>query len=155
MVTVPATNSSSVGAEARRVQFAGTETRRNQVPAHSRRRRSILAPAQPGERPGVGGGAGFIPLEFATAAAQRGLDVTVIDFAQRPRPTSYRHPCRTSSPRCALTSALGCVSRMDSTSLIGDNGHVASVAGTSGTTYPYVFAVVGLGVVPDDDLAAV
>jgi 3-phenylpropionate/trans-cinnamate dioxygenase ferredoxin reductase subunit len=99
-------------------------------------------------------GAGFIGLEFAAAAGQRGLDVTVIDFAQRPMQ-------RVLSPSMSdyftdVHTDLGVKLHFDEglDHFVGEEGHVTAVVGTSGATYPCDFAVVGLGVVTDDDLAA-
>ncbi|MCG2621840.1 FAD-dependent oxidoreductase [Arthrobacter sp. I2-34] len=99
-------------------------------------------------------GAGFIGLEFAAVAAQRGLDVTVIDFAQRPMQ-------RVLSPSMSdyftqVHTDLGVKLHFDEglDHFVGEQGRVTAVAGTSGVTYPCDFAVVGLGVVTDEDLAA-
>ncbi|WP_053386677.1 NAD(P)/FAD-dependent oxidoreductase [Leucobacter japonicus] len=98
-------------------------------------------------------GAGFIGLEFAAVAAQRGLDVTVIDFAQRPMQ-------RVLSPSMSdyfseLHQDLGVDLHFDEglAHFVGEHGHVTAVVGTSGAVYPCDFAVVGLGVVTDDALA--
>lgn len=97
-------------------------------------------------------GAGFIGLEFAAVAAQRGLDVTVIDFAQRPMQ-------RVLSPSMSdyftqVHSGLGVKLHFGEglDHFVGDQGRVTAVAGTTGAVYPCDFAVVGLGVVTDDDL---
>lgn len=99
-------------------------------------------------------GAGFIGLEFAAIAAQRGLDVTIIDFAQRPMQ-------RVLSPSMSdyflqLHRALGITFHFDEglARFTNRDGHVSAVVGTSGAEYPCDFAVIGLGVVTDDALAA-
>lgn len=97
-------------------------------------------------------GAGFIGLEFASVAATRGLDVTVIDFAQRamqrvlsPTMSDHFHD---------VHGGLGVRLEFDEglDHFVGEDGHVTGVVGTSGTTYPADFVVVGLGVVTDDAL---
>lgn len=97
-------------------------------------------------------GAGFIGLEFAAVAAQRGLDVTVIDFAQRPMQ-------RVLTPSMSeyfteLHRGLGVKLHFDEGlhHFIGEGGRLTGVAGTSGETYACDFAVVGLGVVTADEL---
>lgn len=99
-------------------------------------------------------GAGFIGLEFAAVAAERGLDVTVIDFAQRPMQ-------RVLSPSMSayfseVHEGLGVALRFDEglAHFVGSDGHVSAVVGTSGTVYPCDFAVVGLGVTTDETLAS-
>jgi 3-phenylpropionate/trans-cinnamate dioxygenase ferredoxin reductase subunit len=98
-------------------------------------------------------GAGFIGLEFAAAAAQRGLDVTVIDYAQRPMQ-------RVLSPSMSqyfadLHAGLGAKLEFDEglDRFVEADGRVSGVVGTSGTIYPCDFAVVGLGVTVDCGLA--
>lgn len=98
-------------------------------------------------------GAGFIGLEFAAVAAQRGLDVTVIDFAQRPMQ-------RVLSPSMSAYFAqvhqdLGVKLSFDEGlgHFIGDGGRITGVIGTSGKIYPCDLAVVGLGVNTDQPLA--
>ena len=98
-------------------------------------------------------GAGFIGLEFAAVAAKRGVNVTVIDFAQRPMQrvltpsmSDYFHD---------LHTGMGVKLHFDEglSRFIGENGTVTAIEGTSGALYPCDFAVVGLGVVTDDSLA--
>lgn len=99
-------------------------------------------------------GAGFIGLEFAAVAAQRGLDVTVIDFAQRPMQ-------RVLTPSMSdfftqMHTDLGVKLHFNEglDHFIGEQGRLTGVVGTSGAVYPCDFAVVGLGVVTDDVLPA-
>ena len=97
-------------------------------------------------------GAGFIGLEFAAVAAQRGLDVTVIDFAQRPMQ-------RVLSPSMSeyfsqVHQTLGVRLHFDEglDHFVGTGGQVSGVIGTSGSSYPCDLVVVGLGVVIDGAL---
>lgn len=143
----------AVGADARRATCEGTDLEgisylRTVEDAETLR---ALLDAEHGRVVVVG--AGFIGLEFAAAAAERGLDVTVIDFAQRPMqrvlsPSMSEHFAR-------VHGDLGVKLRFDEglDHFIGENGHVTGVVGTSGETYACDFAVVGLGVVTDDELA--
>ncbi len=98
-------------------------------------------------------GAGFIGLEFAAVAAACGLDVTVIDFAQRAMQ-------RVLSPAMSdyfaeLHAGLGIDLRFGEglDRFLGEDGHVSGVVGTSGTVYSCDFVVVGLGVEVDESLA--
>ena len=142
----------AAGADARRAQCAGAELEgvhylRTVEDAEALR-------SQLGRGRVLVVGAGFIGLEFAAVAAQRGLDVTVIDFAQRPMQ-------RVLSPSMSdfftqMHTDLGVKLHFDEglDHFVGEDGHVTAVAGTSGAIYECDFAVVGLGVVTDDGLAA-
>ena len=99
-------------------------------------------------------GAGFIGLEFAAVAAQRGLEVTVIDVAQRPMQRVLSPSCPNTSPRSTRISAFSCTSGKVSTTSAAKTRRVEAVVGNSGTTYPCDFAVVGLGVATDLAIAA-
>jgi 3-phenylpropionate/trans-cinnamate dioxygenase ferredoxin reductase subunit len=100
-------------------------------------------------------GAGFIGLEFASAAEERGLPTTVIDVAARPMervlsPVMSERFARLHADRGATLVFGEGLERFES----DDGGHVAAVIGTSGTRYPADLVVVGLGVVPAISLAA-
>ncbi|GAA1420284.1 NAD(P)/FAD-dependent oxidoreductase [Agrococcus citreus] len=99
-------------------------------------------------------GAGFIGLEFASAAEDRGVPTTVIDFAARPMQ-------RVLSP--AMSARFGRLHTDRGATLVFGEGlerfesdgqdRVGAVVGTSGTRYPADLVVVGLGVVPAVALA--
>ncbi|GGA72391.1 oxidoreductase [Pseudoclavibacter endophyticus] len=143
----------AVGADARRascegVGLAGVEYLRTVDDAAT-----LRAQLDAGHGRVVVVGAGFIGLEFAAVAAKRGLEVTVIDFAQRPMqrvltPSMSEHFVR-------VHEGLGVTLRFNEglDRFVGANGRVAGVVGTSGAHYPCDFAVVGLGVVTDEALA--
>ncbi|UKA76189.1 NAD(P)/FAD-dependent oxidoreductase [Arthrobacter sp. FW306-07-I] len=98
-------------------------------------------------------GAGFIGLEFAAGARQRGLDVTVLEFAPRPMarvlsPTmsayfAETHTCNGINMRLGEGVA----------SFTGTDGKLTGAVGTSGTTYPADLVVIGVGVLPNSELA--
>jgi 3-phenylpropionate/trans-cinnamate dioxygenase ferredoxin reductase subunit len=98
-------------------------------------------------------GAGFIGLEFAAAAAKQGLDVTVLDVAGRPM---ARAVSKTMS-RIFLREhqKLGVQLRFDTqvVRLLGDSGRVSGVE-TGGTVLKADLVVIGIGVVPNIELAA-
>lgn len=144
----------AAGAEARKAQCSGAN---NLLGVHYLRTVSdaeaLRTRLDEGARRVVVVGAGFIGLEFAAVAVQRGLDVTVIDFAQRPMQ-------RVLSPSMSayfaqLHSDLGVKLLFDEglAHFIGEAGRVNAVVGTSGRVYACDFAVVGLGVTTDQQMA--
>lgn len=100
-------------------------------------------------------GAGFIGLEFAAAARQRGVRVTVLEFGDRPM---GRALTRTASAWFAdahrrdgvdlrLGEGIGSITA-------GEDGRIAAAVSTTGRSYPADLVVVGIGVVPNAGLAA-
>lgn len=99
-------------------------------------------------------GAGFIGLEFASAAEERGIPTTVIDFAARPMqrvlsPVMSERFARLHTARGATLVFGEGLERFEPD---GD-GRVAAVVGTSGASYSADLVVVGLGVLPAVQLA--
>jgi len=100
-------------------------------------------------------GAGFIGLEVAAAARSRGCAVTVLEFAPRPMG-------RALSPDMgdwftAAHTGLGVSMRLNEGIghfEAGPDGRVATAVSTAGARYPADLVVVGIGVVPNDALAA-
>lgn len=99
-------------------------------------------------------GAGFIGLEFATVAVKHGFDVTVIDAADRPMQ-------RVLTPSMSeyfreMHTALGVKLYFNEglEHFLGKDGRVVAVGATSGSIYPCDFAVIGLGAIPGEELAA-
>ena len=99
-------------------------------------------------------GGGYIGLEAAAVAATRGLEVTVIETADRilqrvaaPLTSDYfrdlhaRHGVR-------IRESTGLVR------LVGSTGHLTGAELQDGTVLPADLAIVGIGVVPNGDLAA-
>lgn len=141
----------AVGAEARRATCAGVDLDGIRYLRTLEDAEDLRAKFEGNQRVVVVG-AGFIGLEFAAIAAERGLEVTVIDFAQRamqrvltPAMSEHFH---------GIHGGLGIDLRFDEglDHFVGEDGHVTGVVGTSGETYPADFVVVGLGVVTDDAL---
>ncbi|RPA59394.1 pyridine nucleotide-disulfide oxidoreductase [Gordonia oryzae] len=98
-------------------------------------------------------GAGFIGLEFASAAVDRGVAVTVLDVADRPM---ARVLSASSSQLFADLHESRCVQLCFSTGvqrIDGSGGHVTAVVDDSGTRHPADLVVVGIGAVPDTHLA--
>ncbi|MGO4192566.1 NAD(P)/FAD-dependent oxidoreductase [Arthrobacter sp. YAF17] len=98
-------------------------------------------------------GAGFIGMEFAAAARQRGLDVTVLEFADRPMaraltPTMSNYFAQ-AHQRNGVTMRFG----EGIAAFAGRDGQVSGAVSTSGQTYPADLVLVGIGVVPRTELA--
>ncbi len=99
-------------------------------------------------------GAGFIGLEFASVARALGLDVTVLDVADRAL-------ARAASPHSAQAVAASHESRgtrlrfgCGVTALEGREGRIAAVRSAAGETLPADLVVVGIGAEPRTQLAA-
>lgn len=98
-------------------------------------------------------GAGLIGLEFATAARRSGIDVTVLALEDRPM-------SRAVSPIMSRYfaqkhSEAGVHLRMCEVpeTFLAQKGTLSGVRGSSGTVYSAELALVGIGVVPNDELA--
>ncbi|MBE7244921.1 MAG: oxidoreductase [Actinomycetospora chiangmaiensis] len=98
-------------------------------------------------------GAGFIGLEFAAVAAGRGLSVTVVEAAERPMARAvspetaafFRTAQEAMGVRFAFAAGV--------TALQGRDGHVAAVTLADGSDLPADLVVVGIGVLPNAELA--
>ncbi|MEV4240847.1 FAD-dependent oxidoreductase [Nocardia sp. NPDC049737] len=99
-------------------------------------------------------GAGFIGLEVAAAAREHGLAVTVLESGDRPMrralsPAMASH-LTASHREAGVDIRLGeAVARF-----IGTDDHVVGAVGTTGERYRADIVLVGIGVVPRDELAA-
>jgi 3-phenylpropionate/trans-cinnamate dioxygenase ferredoxin reductase component len=99
-------------------------------------------------------GAGFIGLEFAAVAAARGLSVTVIEAADRPM-------ARAVSPEIGqffqgAHEAMGVRLAFGAgvTAILGRDGRVTAVALADGRELEADLVLVGIGVLPNRELAA-
>lgn len=98
-------------------------------------------------------GAGFIGLEFACAARARGLEVTVLEPAQRvlaravsaPMSTHFGHTHRAAGVDLRLGVGVAAFEQR--------GGHVTAVVDTAGRAHPADLVLVGIGVVPNTELA--
>jgi 3-phenylpropionate/trans-cinnamate dioxygenase ferredoxin reductase subunit len=112
-----------------------------------------LRAALAGARSAVVVGAGFIGLEFAAAARKRGVEVTVLEAAERPMsralsPGMSRHLAgahREMGTDLRLGEGLAAVE--------GRGGRVVAAVGASGRERPADLVVVGVGVRARDELA--
>jgi 3-phenylpropionate/trans-cinnamate dioxygenase ferredoxin reductase component len=100
-------------------------------------------------------GAGFIGLEFAASAREHGCDVTVLEYAPRPM---GRAVTRTTADWFAAAHRKSGVHLRVGEGIAsfeaGPNGHVAAAVSTAGVVYKTDLVVVGIGVEPNDGLAA-
>jgi 3-phenylpropionate/trans-cinnamate dioxygenase ferredoxin reductase subunit len=98
-------------------------------------------------------GAGFIGLEFAAAALQRGVDVTVLEFASRPMARVLSQSMSNYFTESHAQSGIDLQLGEGVSSLSGADGRVTGAIGTSGAEFPADLVVVGVGVVPNAELA--
>lgn len=112
-----------------------------------------IAPAlQPGARLLVIGG-GYIGLEAAAVAAQKGLTVTVIEMAERilqrvaAAPTSDFFRALHQSHGVTIREATGLAE------LLGSDNRLTGAKLTDGSIIPADLAIVGIGIIPNDALA--
>jgi 3-phenylpropionate/trans-cinnamate dioxygenase ferredoxin reductase subunit len=99
-------------------------------------------------------GGGFIGLEFAAAARAHGVAVTVLELAPR---VLARALSEAMSHHLAEAHAAAGVDLRPGQGLAGfdqRDGHVTAVVGTDGRAHPADLVVVGVGVVPNTELAA-
>jgi len=112
----------------------------------------ITASLTPGARVLVVG-AGYIGLEVAATVRQRGFDVTVLEAADRvmaravsPEVSAFYEACHR-----AAGVAIYCGATVRA---LGGTERVTSVETTSGQTFPCDVVIIGIGIVPNVELAA-
>jgi 3-phenylpropionate/trans-cinnamate dioxygenase ferredoxin reductase subunit len=99
-------------------------------------------------------GAGFIGLEFAASAVKQGLNVTVLDVADRPM---ARALSRTISAACSREHEKMGVRLLLGTKvmrLLAAQGSVRAVETVDGRVLDADMVVIGIGVIPNVELAA-
>ena len=99
-------------------------------------------------------GGGFIGLEIAASLAQLGKDVTVVEAL--PRVLARALPAQLSAFLTDVHRRAGvCVLTQTTVrELVGENGHVRAVRLSDDSLCPADFVIVGIGVVPNVELAA-
>ncbi|WP_093565997.1 FAD-dependent oxidoreductase [Methylobacterium sp. 174MFSha1.1] len=99
-------------------------------------------------------GAGFIGLEFAAAAAARGIGVTVVEAGDRVMARAVS-PAISAFFRAAHEAAgIRFVFGTGVTRLVGAESRVTAVETADGRSLPADLVLVGIGIVPNVDLAA-
>jgi 3-phenylpropionate/trans-cinnamate dioxygenase ferredoxin reductase component len=98
-------------------------------------------------------GAGFIGLEFAAVAAAKGLSVNVIELAARPMARVVTP--QTSAFFAEAHEAFGVTLNFNTSAkaLRGEGGRVSHVVLTDGRTLPADLVLIGIGLVPNVELA--
>jgi 3-phenylpropionate/trans-cinnamate dioxygenase ferredoxin reductase subunit len=112
-----------------------------------------LAPALVAGRKLLVIGGGYIGLEAAAVAAKKGLQVTVVEIAQR---ILQRVAAPMTSDYFRLLHGRHGVDVRESAkldSLVGDGGRLAGARLADGGVIEADIAIVGIGVLPNDDLA--
>ena len=99
-------------------------------------------------------GAGFIGLEFAASAANRGLDVTVLDVADRPMSRAVSRTMSSIFAREHEKKGVRLLFNTRVTRLLGEGGRVSGVETVDGRVLTADLAVIGIGVIPNVELAA-
>jgi 3-phenylpropionate/trans-cinnamate dioxygenase ferredoxin reductase subunit len=114
--------------------------------------RAIKA-AVAGARRAVVIGAGFIGLEFAAVAAAKGLEVTVVEIG--PRVMGRALSAAMSDFFAAEHRKMGVTLRLEAgvDAIAGHQGRAAGVVLSSGETLPADIVLIGIGVLPQVELA--
>lgn len=98
-------------------------------------------------------GAGFIGLEFASAAADRGLPVTVLDRGDRPMARVLSAPISERFRRLHEHTGVRLVFGVQPAEFEGTGGHVTAVRTDDSEWHPADLVVLGIGVTPATELA--
>lgn len=99
-------------------------------------------------------GAGFIGLEFAAVAAARGLSVTVVEAADRPMARAVSREMADFFRGAQEALGVRFVFGVGVTAIRGRDGRVAGIALADGRDLPADLVLIGIGVVPNRELAA-
>jgi 3-phenylpropionate/trans-cinnamate dioxygenase ferredoxin reductase subunit len=98
-------------------------------------------------------GAGFIGLEFAASAAKQGLSVTVLDVADRPMARAVSKTMSAVFTREHEKAGMRLLFNTQVMHLLG-NDSVTAVETVDGQILPADLVVIGIGVIPNVELAA-
>jgi len=99
-------------------------------------------------------GAGFVGLEFAASAAKQGLNVTVLDVADRPMARAVSKTMSTVFAREHEQLGVRLLFGTQVMRLVGDQGRVRAVETVDGRILNADLVMIGIGVVPNVELAA-
>ncbi|WP_019906778.1 FAD-dependent oxidoreductase [Methylobacterium sp. 77] len=98
-------------------------------------------------------GAGFIGLEFASICAARGLSVTVIEAADRPMARAVSEPIGAFFREAHEKAGIRFLFGSGVTAIEGRDGRVDGLRLSDGTTCASDLVLIGIGVVPNQELA--
>ncbi|MDB6060596.1 MAG: FAD-dependent pyridine nucleotide-disulfide oxidoreductase [Verrucomicrobiaceae bacterium] len=98
-------------------------------------------------------GAGFIGLEFAAAANHSGAKVTVIDVLDRPMARALSPQMASIYTREHTKRGVDLLFNTQVAKLNGVNGQVQSVETTDGRVIEAELVVIGIGVIPNSEIA--
>jgi 3-phenylpropionate/trans-cinnamate dioxygenase ferredoxin reductase component len=99
-------------------------------------------------------GAGFIGLEFAASARKSGVDVTVLEVADRPMSRALSAPMGRLFAREHAKAGVLFAFSTQVKRLVEDEGHVAGVETMEGEVIDADLVLIGIGVIPNVELAA-
>ena len=99
-------------------------------------------------------GAGFTGLEFASLAASLGIEVTVVEAASRPMARSLSVPMSDYFRQAHEAAGLRFLFETAVTGVTGEGGRASGVVTADGALLPADLVLVGIGVVPNVELAA-
>ncbi|MDR3408133.1 MAG: FAD-dependent oxidoreductase [Methylovirgula sp.] len=98
-------------------------------------------------------GAGFIGLEFAATAASQGRKVDLFELADRPMARAVTPQTSAFFAKAHKAFGVNLHFRSSITAIKGENGKVSSVVLSDGTSLPADMVLIGIGLVPSDELA--
>jgi 3-phenylpropionate/trans-cinnamate dioxygenase ferredoxin reductase component len=98
-------------------------------------------------------GAGFIGLEFAATAASQGRKVDLFELADRPMARAVTPQTSAFFAEAHKAFGVNLHFRESITAIKGDGDKVTSVALNDGTIMPADMVLIGIGLVPSDELA--
>jgi len=99
-------------------------------------------------------GAGFIGLEIATAAVKLGIEVTVLEVADRPMSRAVSAPMSALFAREHSMRGVRFLFNTQVKCLLGEAGKVFAAETVEGQIIPGDIVVIGIGVIPNVELAA-
>jgi 3-phenylpropionate/trans-cinnamate dioxygenase ferredoxin reductase subunit len=99
-------------------------------------------------------GAGFIGLEFAMAAVKLGLEVTVLEVADRPMARALTPVMSAIFAREHVNSGVRLLFNTQVMHLLGQGGRVTAVETVDKQEIPCELVVIGIGVQPNVEVAA-
>jgi 3-phenylpropionate/trans-cinnamate dioxygenase ferredoxin reductase subunit len=99
-------------------------------------------------------GAGFIGLEFAAAAAKHGIDVTVIEVADRPMARALSPAMAAIFRREHARSGVRFMFNSQVLHILGEAGAAVAVETVANERVPADIVVIGIGVQPNVEVAA-